>query len=435
MRELVLALVLFGVVVYVGEKGLDASQVLDIKGMLGIKDDEAGTGGLENDLESGIVDEELALPGGAKSPVKIDLPYYVVAYVLGDHKIYANEIDGSKITHINYAFLDVRNSRMRSFLRHDRHNLKELRKVRRLYPHINLVVSVGGWTKSAGFSDMSASKRNRNRFAESVVDYLRTYRLDGIDLDWEYPGQPGAGNPYSKRDKQNFTLMIKTLREHLDEATEEDEREDKPYLLTVAGGIGNSYLVNTEMGKVQKYVDFINLMSYNFAGAWSVRTAHHTNLYASQTSGGSDTDVAEAVRQYVAEGVPLNKITIGVAFYGRGWEGVRSRSRGLHQSSTKNLGSFRFHDLQAEYINKRGYTRYWDSLAKAPYLWNPTAQVFITYDDEESLQHKARYIKSQQLAGMMFWEYYRDESGALMDALHEELNGKPAMAVEGRIGE
>ena len=431
MRELVLALVLFGVVVYVGEKGLDASQVLDIKKMLGIEENSVGVGGEEGLADGSIDSEDLALPGGSADPVEVNLPYYVVAYILGDHKIYANDIDGTKVTHINYAFLDVRNSSLRSFLRNDRHNLRELRKVRRRYPHINLMVSAGGWTKSAGFSDMAASKRNRGRFAESVVDYLRTHRLDGIDLDWEYPGQPGAGNPYSIRDKQNFTLLIKTLREYLDDATEEDEREDKPYLLSIAGGIGQNYLVNTEMGKVQKYVDFINLMSYNFAGAWSRRTAHHTNLYASQTSGGSETDVAEAVREYVAEGVPLNKITIGVAFYGRGWEGVTSRSRGLHQSSTKNLGSFRFHDLQADYINKRGYTRYWDSLAMAPYLWNSDAKVFITYDDSESLRHKAGYVKSQQLAGLMFWEYYRDKSGILLEALHEELNATPPpVAVE-----
>ncbi|MEM6631518.1 MAG: glycoside hydrolase family 18 protein [Bacteroidota bacterium] len=425
MRELVAALVLFGVVVYVGERGLETSELFDIKKILGMEEEKV-VGGLvgEEDEVLGQQGEDIEVERDPDNIEEITLPHYVVAYILGDHKIYAQDIDATKITHINYAFLDVRNNSIRSFLRNDRHNLAELRKLRRKYPHLSIMVSLGGWTKSAGFSDMAASKRNRKRFAESVVDFLRTYRLDGVDIDWEYPGQSGAGNPHRKEDKQNFTLMVKTLKNYLDDASEEDEREDKPYLLSIAGGVGYTFLRNTEMGKVQRYVDFINLMSYNFAGAWSPRTAHHTNLYASNLAGGSENDVAEVVRQYAAEGVPLNKITIGVAFYGRGWEGVSPRSNGLHQSSTQNLGSFRFHDLRNEYIDKKGYIRYWDTLAKAPYLWNPNDQVFITYDDPESLRYKAQYVKKQQLAGLMFWEYYRDTSKVLLEAVHEELNGE-----------
>ena len=425
MRELVAALVLFGVVVYVGERGLETSELFDLKKILGIEEDRVSVG-LDPEEEGilGDLGEDIEVEADPETVEGIQLPHFVVAYILGDHKIYADDIDATKITHINYAFLDVRNSSIRSFLRNDRHNLRELRKLRRKYPHLRVMVSLGGWTKSAGFSDMSSSKRNRRRFAESVVDFLRTYRLDGVDIDWEYPGQPGAGNPHSKADKQNFTLMIKTLKDYLDDASEEDERQDNPYLLSIAGGVGYTFLRNTEMGKVQRYVDFINLMSYNFAGAWSPRTAHHTNLYASNLAGGSENDVAEVVRQYAAEGVPLNKITIGVAFYGRGWEGVNPRSKGLHQSSSQNLGSFRYHDLHHDYVDKKGYIRYWDSLAKAPYLWNPDDQVFITYDDAESLKYKAQYVKNQQLAGLMFWEYYRDTSKVLLQAVHEELNGE-----------
>jgi chitinase len=104
------------------------------------------------------------------------------------------------------------------------------------------------------------------------------YGIDGVDIDWEYPGSPGAGNVFRAVDKQNFTLMLKELREHLDEQSRIDGRKDDPYLLTIATGASRGFLENTEMHEAHQYLDFINLMTYDYHTGGSPVAGHHTNL-------------------------------------------------------------------------------------------------------------------------------------------------------------
>jgi chitinase len=121
-------------------------------------------------------------------------------------------------------------------------------------------------------------------------------------------------------------------------------------------------------------------------------------------------------------GVPREKIVIGAAFYSRVWHQVPDRNHGLHQmaGTTGGYGPD-FTTLAAEYINKNGYTRYWDEEARAPYLFN--GQSLISYDDEESIHHKCSYVKDQQLAGVMFWEYSCDTTHRLLGAIYNGLKG------------
>lgn len=345
------------------------------------------------------------------------LRYRIIAYARPSSSMALSEIDASRLTHINYAFADVQNNRIILRRDDDARHLADLVALRNDHPHLKILVSVGGWSWSDNFSDAALTDSSRKSFAQSGVALIREHQLDGIDLDWEYPGLPGEDNIYRAEDKQNFTLMLRELREQLDALAREEGRSEV-YLLTIAAGAGPSYLANTEMNLVHQYLDHINLMTYDFRGAWTEETGHHTNLFG---SGCNEISSDEAVRAFLDAGVPPEKIVLGAAFYGRSWTGVSLKDSGFCQPYDSSGRSFSYAALEEGRLNRDGTLRIWDEEARAPYLLTPETGEFITYEDASSLQHKALYVREQGLGGVMFWSYDHDPSGKLLRVLHSYL--------------
>jgi len=310
-------------------------------------------------------------------------------------------------------------------------NIGALIKLKAANPHLKTIISVGGWSWSNRFSDVAASAATRETFANSAVNFLRKYQFDGVDLDWEYPVSGGLpGNSYRAEDKHNYTLLLQTIRQKLDAAGAAD---GKQYLLTIASGASPQYANNTELSQIAATVDWINIMTYDFNGGWQNRSAHNAPLYYDPAAGAAGVPNAAAfnddagVQGHLNAGVPASKLVLGVPFYGRGWSGCAPAGNGQYQSCTGmpagtwEAGVFDFSDLQARYINMNGYTRYWNDTAKVPYLYNPSGGVYITYDDAESIGHKAAYIKTKNLAGAMFWEFSGDRNKTLLNKLAGDL--------------
>ena len=359
-----------------------------------------------------------------ESHINQENSYKVVGYVAGWRNDWSSDnIDAAKLTHINYAFADIVEGKVASYLDNDKANFEALNLLKQDNPDLKILISVGGWSRSKFFSDAALTPESRKIFAQSAIDFLKKYNIDGIDLDWEYPGLSGDGNVYRAVDKQNFTLMLKTLRDYLDRQSELDGRTSDPYLLTIATGASQSYLDHTEMHNAQQYLDFINIMTYDFHTGGSPIAGHHSNLFPSKSIHFTGPSADKAVQQHIDAGIPSRKLVLGVPFYGRSWSGVRSTNNGLYQwTNTSERGSAGFDELRDEYINKNGFTRYWDEEAKAPYLWNPDTQTIFVYDDEESLAHKTSYIKARGLGGAMFWEYSSNYGEELLNALFNGLN-------------
>ncbi|WP_440960695.1 glycosyl hydrolase family 18 protein [Paenibacillus nitricinens] len=313
-------------------------------------------------------------------------------------------------------------------------NLKQLWKLKEKNPNLKTMISVGGWTWSNRFSDVAATAVTREVFANSAVDFIRKYKMDGVDLDWEYPVSGGlAGNSYRPEDKENYILLLQKIREKLNAAGQTD---GKTYLLTIASGAGPTYVNNNNLAGIASIVDWINIMTYDFNGSWNKTTGHNAPLYydpAASASGLTEPqnfNIDKAVTSYLDHGVPANKLVLGMGFYGRGWGGAPATGNGQYQLSsgvsstgTWEKGSYDFYDLEANYINKNGYTRYWNDTSKVPYLYNPTNQTFISYDDVESFGHKISYLKSKGLAGAMFWETSGDRNKTLTNKLNADLGG------------
>jgi chitinase len=369
-----------------------------------------------------VASAAMAAPSiAAPTPAKTGPGRVVIAYVFPkDGLIDPAELAVDKLTHINYAFANVTDGKVVEGFARDADNFKVLAGMRQKHPHLKVLVSVGGWTWSKAFSDVALTAASRKVFVSSAIAFVRRHDLDGFDVDWEYPGMVGDGNVFRPEDKQNFTTLMADLRAALDT---EGKAMKRHLLLTFAAGASAEFLEHTEMAKVQASVDFVNLMTYDFreAGDGSV-AGHHANLFANP----ADPHQASAdreVRGFLAAGVPPAKLVLGVPFYGRAWSVASADARGLYQPgmATSERIETGYASLAADRIGKGGFERVWDDQAQAPYLWNASKKIFISYEDPESLRLKCRYIREQKLAGAMFWEYYSDRSGVLVSTLAEEL--------------
>ena len=375
--------------------------------------------GWETAIRTAVAGASLALVTTCMAaPPTVSQPL-IVGYVFArNDPLQPGQIDPRKLTRINYAFANIENGRMVLGAVVDAQNLAVLTSLKRENPSLTVLVSVGGWLGSGRFSDMSLTAESRRIFVESAAEFVKRYDLDGLDVDWEYPGMPGAGNPHRAEDKQNFTVLMKELRERLDQETKATGRR---LYLTFAAGAFDEYIDHTEMDKVQRYVDTVNLMTYDSYEAGSdAITGNHAPLFADP----ADPKKASAdfvVQSFEKAGVPSEKILLGVPFYGRMWGEVPDQNHGLFQKGRKVPDADAPYKLIATTMLNQGFARYWDPAASVPYLYNSQTHVFVSYEDSESLAAKCSYVLNRKLGGVMFWEYFGDDSGKLLDTINRSL--------------
>lgn len=345
----------------------------------------------------------------------------VIAYVFPQNStLTASQFQPHTLDRINYAFSKIEDGRMTVSSPTDSANFAILDAVRAQDPSLKVLVSVGGWLGSGQFSHMAATANRRTLFVRSVLDFLRLYHLDGLDVDWEYPGQPGSGHAFKREDKQNYTVLLKELRAAFDK---EQRRTGKRLYLSLAAGASDDFLTHTEMKKVAQYVDTVNLMSYDYYEPGSEKiTGHHSPLYKSPADPeGVSTD--GSVRAFEAAGVPARKIVIGIPFYGHVWRNVPDVQHGLYQPGKALAdGGAPFAQIESAMLG-HGFIRTWDTAAHAPTLYNPETHIFVSYDDQQSVGDKCRYVLDNKIAGVMFW-YYGADNGALLQTIDKEFDHK-----------
>ncbi|WP_461451897.1 glycoside hydrolase family 18 protein [Mucilaginibacter sp.] len=347
--------------------------------------------------------------------------YIIVGYI-GVHGWTGKDIKAGQMTHMIYAFAHlIQTGVLAPASVKDSTNLLTLDSVRTANPGMKVLISVGGWGGCRYFSDASLTDSSRARFINSALAFITKFKLDGIDIDWEYPGQIGANNIFRPVDKENFTLLMRDFRKALDKQDAADHHGK--YLLTAATGVDTVYMSHTDITGMQQYVDFINLMTYDIYNGNDHVTGHQSPLYQSAVGKQERVSTAEAIENYMAEGVPAEKIVMGLPFYCRGWTDVNNADEGLYQPSAGHHVSFSYDSLATAYINKNGYEYHWDKKAKVPYLWNSELRTFITYNDERAFKYKVQYMKKHHLGGVMFWEYSLDIKNQVLLNKVDELVG------------
>jgi chitinase len=342
----------------------------------------------------------------------------VIGYVPGFRGLLdETTIDATKLTHINYAFVDVKDSlAWLTNIATDTVNFRKLGYLKRYNPGLKILISIGGWAWSENFSDAVLTENSRKKFAESSAAIVEQYDLDGVDIDWEYPGLRGEDNVFRPEDKENFTLMFRACRKALDALA---EKTGKKYQLTTAIPCFSEFIRITEMGKAQAYLDYVNLMAYDFYVAGDT-AGHHSNLFPAENDE-QELSGDKAFRDYTKAGVPAEKLVLGLPFYGRSWIMKSDDNRGINRpvDSVAQGGGYTY--IKDSLSVRPGFIRYWDDKARAPYLFNATTKQLVTYDDEESVKHKCEYVKEHNMAGIMFWQYASDPKGYLLTAVNEYL--------------
>lgn len=306
-----------------------------------------------------------------------DKEMIVGAYLMGVR----NELpDVNLVTHINYAFGHV-NETFDGVLLPEGNGLSQVVGLKKVKPSLKVLLSIGGWG-SGCFSEMASDPLKRKSFARDCARIVKESGLDGIDIDWEYPGSGLAGISSSPDDRNNFTLLMRDLRASL----------GKRSLLTIASVCNADYI---DFKAVLPYLDYVNVMSYDMG----TQHTHHAALYRSGYSGHCTAD--EAVRKHIDAGVPRQKIVMGMPFYGRGVEGYVPYRDGASS------------DME-----------FWDDTAKVPMILDSLGNMLFGYENARSIAEKCRYIVSSGLRGGMYWEYNADNATHdLARAVYEGLRG------------
>ncbi|AYV82107.1 MAG: chitinase, GH18 family, partial [Homavirus sp.] len=295
-------------------------------------------------------------------------------------------------------------------------NIPALKTMKTQYPHIKVIISVGGWTLSWTFSKIAADSTLRATFVKSAVDFVISNGFDGVDIDWEFVGKQGIGynivDPIN--DGPNFVQLVSDMRAYMNTAS-----PNKHLLITSA--IGTNPVVLKNYNGAAPFLDYALLMTYDYSGPWANIGGHLSCLYYNPISGMDPQFNADsAVKNIEAVGFPTSKICVGCPMYGRGWTKITptdptqplfgtatggSATSLSPEDSEAGLSSWR--DI-VNVVGTNGYVRYYDSVAKAVYCYNTNTGETWSYEDPVSATDKANYVTNNNLAGMLFWELSDD---------------------------
>lgn len=283
-----------------------------------------------------------------------------------------------------------------------------------------VLLSIGGWTTSDNFPQVSADPHKRAVFAHWCVKHIQNYGFDGIDIDWEFPGYvQHKGTP---QDRFNFTLLLQQVRDSLQTLS---AKTGKNYLLSTSLPAAASHLPDIEVQKVAGIVDFINIMTYDLFGPWGQISNHHSALFG-PAKGDSARCLDGAFRLYhLDHNVPAEKINLAVVFNGHSYTGC-TEIYTEHQGADKMLFPEGDGILYSQIYQKMDlFERHWDKKAHAPFLVSQSQKMLISFDDEESVALKAGYILRNNARGLVIWplmgDYIGDGKTPLLDAIDQKL--------------
>jgi chitinase len=322
-------------------------------------------------------------------------------------------------------------------------NFNQLRKLKARYPHLKVLLSIGGWTWSTYFSNAALTSTSREAFVASCIDLFIEGNLpqlgsveggpgsaagvfDGIDLDWEWPGSEGEpGNVVRPEDKRNFTLLLAEFRRQLDAHGRSSGRHHQltAFLPADPAAMDAGY----QGHRIFRHLDFATVQGYDFHGTWESTTNHQSAI---RVPAGQpvlpDFTAKRTIDAWVARGAPRSELVLGLPFYGRGWTGVTGGGDGLFQPAagaapgTFEAGYEDYHRLAA--LPASGFAVYRDN--RAGFAWLFDGNTFWTFDDPAVMRLKTAFIRRERLGGAMMWSLDGDTGdGALVDAIHRGLGG------------
>ncbi|MBL8298738.1 MAG: hypothetical protein JNN30_10385 [Rhodanobacteraceae bacterium] len=315
-----------------------------------------------------------------------------------------------------------------------RGNFGQLIRAKRAQPNLKILPSIGGWTLSDPFFHLAGDPARRATFINSVVQFLQTYTFfDGVDLDWEYPGGGGANATLgSAADKANYSALLTELRTALDNLGTQTGRQ---YLLTAAVGAAPAKISAIDYSVARQKLDLVFAMTYDYYGGWNNQLGHQAGLYPVPNEPQAGFSGSATVANLIAAGMPANRIALGVAMYGRGWQGVTGAQPGnpfagvgggALNPGTWEAGVLDYRHIEDQFAGgengagTNGYVTGYNTTAEGAWAWNAATGKLVTYENTRSARAKGQFARANGLAGVFSWEIDAD-NGRILNAMHEGL--------------
>ncbi|KAF2150869.1 glycoside hydrolase family 18 protein [Myriangium duriaei CBS 260.36] len=298
--------------------------------------------------------------------------------------------------------------------------IKQLYLHKKRHRHFKLLLSIGGWTYSPNFAEPCKTPQGRARFASSAVQLLKDLGLDGLDVDWEYPA--------NSEQAEHYVLLLQAMREALD-AYAACLPSRPHFLLTIACPAGPVNYQRLDIPAMDRYLDFWNLMAYDFAGSWDNKAGHQANIFPSEhCPDATPFSADQAIRYYLDSGVRPEKIVLGMPLYGRAFCGTDGPGSGF---TGVGEGSWEAGCWDYKALPRPGAQVHHDPSALASWTYDPSTKTMITYDDPVNAAKKVEYVKTRRLGGAMWWESSGDktcseddqEGGSLINLVAQGLGG------------
>ncbi|XP_077295817.1 chitinase-3-like protein 1 [Arctopsyche grandis] len=290
-------------------------------------------------------------------------------------------------------------------------NFGEFNRLKKANPNLKTIVAIGGWNEgSAKFSKVANDQTLRENFARNAAEFTAKYGFDGMDMDWEYPSQRDSTN--KDTDKPAFSLLLAEMRKEFD--------KKQLSLSAAVAAVNASASLSYDIPTISKYLDFINVMSYDLHGAWDPVTGYNAALKrydAEDLPVEASLNVETAIDYWLSAGAPKEKIVMGIPLYGRSFRlanqaqntvGSPSTGAGIAGQYTSENGMIGYNELCEKRLNLPGaWPEKWDDQASVPYTFNNAD--WISYDNELSIKMKVEYALSKGLSGVMVWSIETDD--------------------------
>ncbi|XP_026838530.1 mucin-5AC isoform X3 [Drosophila erecta] len=343
-------------------------------------------------------------------------------YRPGTAKFNPQNINPYLCTHLVYAFGGfTKDNQMKPFDKYqdiEQGGYAKFTGLKTYNKQLKTMIAIGGWNEaSSRFSPLVASNERRQQFIKNILKFLRQNHFDGIDLDWEYPAHREGGK---SRDRDNYAQFVQELRAEFEREAEKTGRTR--LLLTMAVPAGIEYIdKGYDVPKLNKYLDWFNVLTYDFHSSHEPSVNHHAPLYSleedSEYNYDAELNIDYSIKYYLKAGADRDKLVLGIPTYGRSYTLINEESTELGAPS-EGPGE------QGDATREKGYLAYYEicQTLKDDPEWTvvqPNANImgpyayrrnqWVGYDDEAIVRKKAEYVVAQGLGGIMFWAIDNDD--------------------------
>ncbi|XP_075222598.1 chitinase-3-like protein 2 isoform X2 [Lycorma delicatula] len=339
------------------------------------------------------------------NPLKLVCYYSLPVNGSTEEQLLPEFIDPLLCTHIIVAFAFIANGTLQPGSISDFEVYKQVVDMKKQNPSLKIMLSIQCFSNNGEFAYVVETKISRERFIKSVLKTLNDFSFDGIDIDWEFPVWPGS----DKRQLTDFMKFLKELKTALKSGNNE-------FLISVAVAAPGTIIDKAyDIKEMAEYVDFVNLMSYDYHyyASYLPVTGPNAPLYPRHSEHGFFTTLNTnwSASYWLSKGMPLNKIIIGLPTYGHSYTLLNEENTGWDAPAT-GLGQMgedgfvQFPDI-CQFLKREGTKVVFDDEHKVPYTYN--GKEWISYDDEQSLGIKAQFVKTKGYGGVMVYALNDDD--------------------------